>query len=357
MKEIENMEELDKNSVKEIWGCYGSYDFSDEYVQPLEEAGYASGTSNTSMTIQVVSDKYIQKLENYIRKNQLDIDIDSLSNGTGILVLHKHQLSEMSELNAKGINGMPAQVYSMDGEGNPEDKGVEFVCSGYLDTTIKGFPPLDMSWNGEGINYFLIGEKGFERLHFPKQIFGFSINAKKGQEALAKAKLTELIKKKNSEQKAVNIYSLFSTSDERARMEDYVNNTRTVMFALCLSLLLLGIINYLNVIITNMVSRKKEFVIMESVGMTKKQLKKMMIMEGLYYWGILLAALLSIGSLLIWGVGFMIKRNLSYFRFVYPVKELIIVAVILLLFCVLLPQVVYRKTSRKSAIEQLRNDG
>lgn len=262
----------------------------------------------------------------------------------------------MSESDAQAMAGTPAQVYSMDGMGDPEDKGVKFVCSGYLDTTLKGFPQLAMSWNGDGIHYFLVSEKGFERLNYPKQVFGFTINAKKGQEISAKAKLTELIREKNSEHKVANIYYLSSTSDEIAESENYINNSRTVMFALCLSLFLLGITNYLNVVITNIVSRRKEFAIMQSVGMTKKQLRKMLIIEGIYYWGILLITLASVGTWMILGVGVMIKRNLSYFRFVYPLKELVVVAVILMFLCVLLPQVVYRKVSGKSVVEQLEDD-
>lgn len=71
--------------------------------------------------------------------------------------------------------------------------------------------------------------------------------------------------------------------------------------------------------------------------MTRKQLKEMLIIEGLLYWGILMMALLSAGSLMLLWIEYMIKNNLSYFRFIYPIGELVAMAVILLETCLFVP--------------------
>lgn len=44
-----------------------------------------------------------------------------------------------------------------------------------------------------------------------------------------------------------------------------------------------GIINFINVVATMIISRRKEFAIMESIGMTYKQLNQMIVWEGIYY--------------------------------------------------------------------------
>ena len=44
-----------------------------------------------------------------------------------------------------------------------------------------------------------------------------------------------------------------------------------------------GIINFVNLISTSVISRKKEFAVMESVGMTSRQLKDMIVFEGILY--------------------------------------------------------------------------
>lgn len=44
---------------------------------------------------------------------------------------------------------------------------------------------------------------------------------------------------------------------------------------------LIGIVNFINVIVISTTARKKEFAMMQSIGMTKRQLKNLLIMEGL----------------------------------------------------------------------------
>ena len=351
MKEIIDIDELDRNSVIETYGYYGYFKTNDEFIQPKEKAAHGTGMSNTGMTIQVVNDQYIHELEAYVKTNQLNTDIDSLKSGGGILLLHKHELSKVLEIEAIETVGKPAYIYSVDEE-EYEGNGTKFTCVGYLDMTREGFPPLTMSWNGEGTNYFIISESGAERLSLVRQVFGIKVNAQKGQEATVKEKLVELVNNKNNEHDTVNVYYLSSTSDELLREENYINNSRVVIIALCSSLFLLGVANYLNVLITNIISRKKEFEIMENIGMTRRQLNKMIVMEGIYYWTILVTLLLVVSTLVTSVIGFVIKKNVAYFKFIYPVREFIVMAIILLLFCTVIQQIVYKKSLKKNAVRQ-----
>ena len=50
------------------------------------------------------------------------------------------------------------------------------------------------------------------------------------------------------------------------------------------------------------------------------------------------------------GVGYMIRRNLSYFSFIYPVKEFIIMGIVLLVFCTVIPQAAFRKTKPRAVV-------
>lgn len=46
---------------------------------------------------------------------------------------------------------------------------------------------------------------------------------------------------------------------------------------------LVGVLNFLNAILTGILTRRREFAVLQSIGMTGKQLKTMLIWEGLYY--------------------------------------------------------------------------
>ena len=62
----------------------------------------------------------------------------------------------------------------------------------------------------------------------------------------------------------------------------------------------IGILNLINVILTGVIARQREFASMRSIGMTKKQLRRLMICEGVLYavlagiLGLLMSALLSL---------------------------------------------------------------
>ena len=57
----------------------------------------------------------------------------------------------------------------------------------------------------------------------------------------------------------------------------WIGSMIAVIFALA------GLINFTNMMITNIVTRSHEFAVMQSVGMTYKQLQRMLIWEGVYY--------------------------------------------------------------------------
>ena len=46
---------------------------------------------------------------------------------------------------------------------------------------------------------------------------------------------------------------------------------------------LIGILNFVNSILTSIITRRREFAMLQSIGMTGSQLTKMLCLEGLYY--------------------------------------------------------------------------
>lgn len=339
IRKITDFSEIDKDSLNIVYGCFGTYDYSEDYIQPIEHIVYENATANNAMLIQVVDKQSIDLLEKYAKKGALDIDFETLRNGNGILVLHKHELSETLLKDAAKAKGDIAHIFSVNSEGQ---KGIEFFCSGYLDITDKNFPKLNMNWE-EGFHYFLISEKGYQRLGFLKQIFSIRVNAKMGQETSAAQKMSELVQTENAKQEKYNVYYLTRTADKIKETENYMEAGMDVMSAFFLCLILLGVINYINIIVTNITVRKSEFTIMRCIGMTRRQLRKMLIMEGIYYLGILQVLLLSIGVLINVGVGCVIKNSLPYFTFNFPFKEWFIISVIMIIVCVYIPQIVYKK--------------
>ena len=125
--------------------------------------------------------------------------------------------------------------------------------------------------------------------------------------------------------------------------------------AISIVIALVGILNFVNSMVTAIVSRRREFAVIQSIGMTKKQLRRMLIDEGLCYAVITLAASCLLGSLAVGiGVRAMVAGGFTTFRF--TLLPLIICTPILLLFAVLIPCICFRNLEKHSIVERLRTE-
>ncbi|MDE6616914.1 MAG: FtsX-like permease family protein, partial [Lachnospiraceae bacterium] len=94
-----------------------------------------------------------------------------------------------------------------------------------------------------------------------------------------------------------NLY-ISSKPELREYYENQYFPQKIILYVFVAFLLIFGIINLVNTIITNLYSRKKELGILQAVGMTDIQLKTMFKRETLSYTGISAACTLIFGSLL-----------------------------------------------------------
>lgn len=92
---------IDQRSFESVYGGYGWCNSEDMAMQPILETKRGSSLYTESMFFHVVSDEYLAELGEYVEKNQLNINIEKLKNGTGALLLHEHSFSEdgLSKLN------------------------------------------------------------------------------------------------------------------------------------------------------------------------------------------------------------------------------------------------------------------
>lgn len=122
-------------------------------------------------------------------------------------------------------------------------------------------------------------------------------------------------------------------------------------------LILIGVINFINVMLTGVFTRRGELAVMESVGMTKKQVKKMLTYEGAYYGAITLALIFTAGNGIIYLIADLAQQTADYAVFHYPVVLMCVIAVIIMGICMFVPSVVYQMLTKESVTERLRNGG
>lgn len=117
---------------------------------------------------------------------------------------------------------------------------------------------------------------------------------------------------------------------------------------------LIGILNFINTILTGMVTRKREFAMMEAIGMTKRQLTGMLTAEGMCYAAITVICSLVFGSAFSLGVVRMIGNGIWFLDYRFTLLPVLIASPLLLLLGMLVPGAVYGLHSHGSIVEEIR---
>ena len=117
---------------------------------------------------------------------------------------------------------------------------------------------------------------------------------------------------------------------------------------------LVGVLNFFNAILTGILARKQEFAVLQSIGMTGRQLKSMLICEGLLYAlgsvALATAVFLALSPLLAVGL----ENLFWFFTYRFNLLPIALLAPVFALLGCLVPLVVYHFTARATIVERLR---
>lgn len=123
---------------------------------------------------------------------------------------------------------------------------------------------------------------------------------------------------------------------------------------LSLILALIGILNFANTMITSILNRKRQLAIMQSVGMTGKQLKQSLMLEGLLYAGLTAGITLTIGL----GINYFIVKTMAgsiwFFKYHFSILPICICLPILVVIALVIPNIGYQLMSKESVVERIK---
>lgn len=150
------------------------------------------------------------------------------------------------------------------------------------------------------------------------------------------------------------LISAESKLDNYSEMKNSENQITVLGGSLGIIIMLLAISNYLNMMSESIQNRSKEFAILESIGMTRKQIKKMIVFESLGY------SILSIVIALIIGLpaSYLVFTNFNIYRipYVFPVIKSLLLFITIIIVCVVTSLFVFSKSKSETIIELLRKD-
>ena len=165
---------------------------------------------------------------------------------------------------------------------------------------------------------------------------------------------------KNYDELQEHEYNLFITNYKEIAEE---NNRLVLLISIFLYgfitvITLIGVTNIFNTITTNMNLRSKEFAMLKSIGMTKKEFNKMIRLESIFY-GL---KSLIIGILLGTGISFAIYRIVirseatEGIKFIFPTTPIIISIVFIMVIVGIIMKYSLNKINKQNIIETIRKD-
>lgn len=119
---------------------------------------------------------------------------------------------------------------------------------------------------------------------------------------------------------------------------------------------LIGVLNFINVTITSINARRNVLAVMQAVGMTDKQLKRMLIKESLQKILLTFAFVITIGSLLTFAIVKLITVEMWMFTYHFTIWPVFASVPVFLLIAVIVPAVLHSIMRKESLVERLREE-
>ena len=194
----------------------------------------------------------------------------------------------------------------------------------------------------------LLTEKDFEELYDTRGGIHGCIDVAEGADSQVAAQIEALLEEKYPELVLITKDSLREEFSTENRMFSVIGGLLSFILAL------IGVLNLINAMITSILARKQEFAMMQAVGMTGKQLEKMLTMEGVWYgvWTLLIS--LTLGNVISYGLIYMMGKNMAFFEWNFHILPMVVSIPIIALVSIILPIICYHALCKKSIIERLR---
>ena len=278
-------------------------------------------------------------IELYNKKARQKIDIESFEKGEVCLMGYPDTVEQSDAMLNKTITLE-----------NPDTKVQKSIEVGAAPTYEESYGiTCGYYWTLVGAPGVILVSDNFMKELFPNaEINCIIADAKWGHESKVTPEIQRIIKDN------IIIGGTDIRSVEGKEFKNSLMSLTVIGDSISIILILIGLINFINVMLTGVYTRNNELAILESVGMTKKQIKKMLVLEGSLYGIITVALIWTLGSGMMYGTGELCKMMADYASMHYSVGLVIVVSIFILLICTVVPVIVFKEISKRTVTERLR---
>lgn len=290
-------------------------------------------TANFYGYIYGIDTRYVEELNQTL---DTPIDIAQFENGNIVL------LSEILDGNGNSVfpSGKEIQIK------NPyTGEMVSYqIASGFL---ASGFQTSRGNTRGSAPSMY-ISQSAMEQLVGQPSVFRVEMQSDGKEDAEILAQLKGI----TAESSNITVLSRYEKAEE---IKGYLVTTQVLGIGLSAILFLIGLMNFVNTMYVSITVRHREFAVLESIGMMKKQMKRMLVYEGLIYAVITLLLVGGIGSSILYAAFVPLKSVAGYAVYTYPSFAMGAISILILLVCIVMPLVTYKTTTSQSVVQHLRD--
>lgn len=152
-------------------------------------------------------------------------------------------------------------------------------------------------------------------------------------------------------------FTLYSMDVEMRIGRSSVGLIRSPLYLLLILIAVIGFINLINTMITSIVTRKKELGVLQALGLSDRQLVRMLSGEGLVFTAGTLLISLTLGNFFGWLFYRWAKQEhfMSISRYHYPLWETVGLTAVLIAGQLIITLVIRKKMMQESLIDRIRN--
>lgn len=353
----------DDNHISCDWGVtYGKIDNTHRNSIPENmDVGWSEDNHHAALSqdgrplgnIFGISENLIDKLD--IREGEKDKSVlkQKIQNENGIILIarynQKGEFTEFTENQYKNMqigdeiqfyeNGVLTETFTVLAKAATTDmEGASLLGPGSNISSDIGGPIMYMS------------EEHFKELYENPSLYCVLFDTEKEQQQDMETYLSEYTTQKNMDIRYQSVDKLGASVQTMKNTVLLIGGLIGGIFAL------VGIINLMNLIMTSIVTRRHEFASMQSIGMTTKQLRRMLMTESLSY--VLRAGVIGTVVAVVLGVTavkLLVENGpIWYMTFHLTILPAILLSLIYIVLAIIIPMVSLRFLNRQSIVDRLR---
>jgi putative ABC transport system permease protein len=362
-KIIEDLKNL--NTVDKVYKIYDSFYFdaaisSGKEIKEVKDIKGIYNEINGKSVIQssmVVYDKEsLEAAKKYISAGAFDIE--SLNKENGVIIINKNRI--FNGETSKTYMGPIADIKVGDeielqyfdrfkGDGKKAEFGEGEVKKVKIMAVLDN-DPFNFRGSSSGIK-IISTAKVAEALTEVKDIKPINLNVKIKDVKSEETALTQI----ENIVKANPSLSIINNIDNNRKDKTSMLMVQILMYGFVIVVSLIGSVNIINTLTTNIILRKREFAALKSIGLTQKGLKKMITLEGLLY-GMIGTIY---GSIIGCGLSFVLYQglgNVREFPWVIPWDAMVIAGIAAIIIGYLSVLAPLSRIKRENLIEAIREE-